>query len=80
MTQDDIIAYLIGETQIQRKNTARNMYKLKSRLDPRESPAYIGLSGMGAIGAIFLLIILSDLPKIIHHLKMAMTGRSLVES
>jgi len=80
MTQDDIIAYLMRETQIQKNNTVRNIYKLKSRSDPRESSAYIGLFVSGALGTLLFLIILSDLPKVFQHLKAALTGRRLVKS
>ena len=80
MTQDEIIDYLVRETRIQKNSTVRNIYKLKSRSDPRESSEYIGLIGIGTIGAITFLIILSDLPKILRHLKAALTGRSLVET
>ena len=80
MTQDEIIAYLVQNTMIQKNSTVKNIYKLKSRSDPRESSEYIGLSGMGIIGTITVLILLSDLPKILRHLKAALTGRSLVET
>jgi len=80
MTQDEILAYLVRETQIQKNNTARNIYKLKSRSDPRESSAYIGLFVSGALGTLLFLIILSDIPKVFQHLKAALTGRSLVKT
>ena len=80
MTQDEIIAYLVRETQIQKNNTVRNIYKLKSRSDPRESSAYIGLFVSGVLGTLLFFIILSDLPKVCQHLKAALTGRRLVKS
>jgi len=78
MTQDEILAYLVRETKIQKNNTVKNIYKLKSRSDPRESSAYIGLFVSGALGTLLFLIILSDLPKVFQHLKAALTGRSLI--
>ena len=79
MTQEEIIAYLKQKTQIQENNTVKNIYKLKSRPDPRESSAYIGLIVMGVIGAFSFLIILSDMPRIVRHLNAVRNGRSLTE-
>jgi len=79
MTQDEIIAYLKQETQIQKNNTAKSIYKLKSRSDPRESSSFIGLIVTGVIGAFGFLIILSDMPRIVRHLNAVRNGKSLAE-
>ena len=79
MTQDDIIVYLVRETQIQRNSTVRNVYKLKSRPDSRQSSSYIGLIVTGVIGALTFLIIVSDMPRIYRHLKAVLNGKSLAE-
>jgi len=79
MTQDEIIAYLVRETQIQKNSTVRRINKLKSRSDPRESSAYIGLFVSGALGTLLFLVIVSDLPKVCQHLKAALTGRRLIK-
>jgi len=79
MTQNEVIAYLVQETQIQRNNTTKSIYKLKSRSDPRKSSSYIGLIVTGVIGAFGFLIILSDMPRIVRHMKAVGNGKSLAE-
>jgi len=69
MTQDDILAYLVRETSIQANQTTRNIYKLKSRSDPRPSSAYIGLVTSVVMGSLLVLVVISDIPKVYTHLK-----------
>jgi len=80
MTQDEIIAHLQQETRIQENNTVKNIYKQKSRSDTRESSTYIGVIGTGALGALTFLIILSDLPRLVRHLKAALSGIKVDEN
>jgi len=71
MTQEDIIAYLIQETKIDTRNTTLNLNKLKCRSDPRPSSKAIGLICSAVLGSLLGLIVLSDIPKLVKHLKTA---------
>jgi len=71
MTQEDIIAYLIQETKIDTRNTTLNLNKLKCRSDPRPSSKAIGLICSAILGSLLGLVVLSDIPKLVTHLKTA---------
>jgi len=75
MTQDQIIAYLIAETAIQANQTSQNLYKLKSRSDPRASSLVIGMVGTGIISGIFGVVFLTDIPALVRHFYAAITRR-----
>jgi len=75
MTQDQIIAYLIAETAIQANQTSQNLYKLKSRSDPRASSLVIGMVGTGILGGILGFVILTDMPTLVRHIAAALTNR-----
>ena len=75
MTQEQIIAYLIKETAIQKNQTSLSLYKLTSHSDPRASSFLIGLIGIGIIASILGLVILTDIPIIFKHFVAALRNR-----
>jgi len=75
MTQEQIIEQLTKELTIPKNATSLSQYKLKSRSDPRQSSTVVGLVGSALICGVFGLVLLTDIPTLIRHLRAAVTGQ-----
>ena len=77
LTQDEILTFLTKELTIQKNATSLSLYKLKSREDPRPTSAIVGVIGSVLIGGMFGLLLLSDVPLLVRHLRAAVTAQPL---
>jgi len=75
MTQGQIIEYLIKDLTIHKNATSRSQNKLISQPDPRQSSFIVGLVGSALISGVFGLLLLSDIPTLIRHMRAAVTGQ-----
>jgi len=75
MTQEQIIEQLTKELTISKNGTSRSLNKLISRSDPRQSSTIIGTIGLALICGVFGLLLLTDIPTLIRHLRAAVTGQ-----
>ena len=75
LTDEQIIKYLTKELTISKNSTALSQYKLKSRSDPRQSSKVVGVVGSALIIGVFGLVLLTDIPALIRHMRAAVTGR-----
>jgi len=75
MTQEQIIEQLTKELTISKNLTSRSQNKLISRSDPRQSSTVVGLVGSALICGVFGLLLLSDIPALLRHMRAAVTGR-----
>jgi len=77
LTQDEILTFLTKELTIQKNATSLSLYKLKSREEPRPTSAIVGVIGSVLIGGMFGLLLLSDAPILVRHLRAAVTAQPL---
>jgi len=75
MTQEQIIEQLTKELTISKNSTSRSQNKLISRSDPRQSSTLVGLVGTALICGVFGLLLLTDIPALIRHMRAAVTGQ-----
>jgi len=75
MTQEQIIEQLNKDLTISKNRTSRSLNKLISRSDPRQSSTIIGTVGLALICGVFGLLLLTDIPTLIRHLRAAVTGQ-----
>ncbi|XP_052261322.1 sushi, von Willebrand factor type A, EGF and pentraxin domain-containing protein 1-like [Dreissena polymorpha] len=69
LTQEQIIAHLIRNTSIDARNTTMALSKLSCRRDERPVSVIFGYVASGLIGGLFLLVVISDLPRLIHDFR-----------
>jgi len=75
MTQEQIIEYLTKELTIPKNATTRSQNKLISRSDPRQSSSIVGTVGLALICGVFGIVLLTDIPALMRHLRAAITGQ-----
>ncbi|KAH3790542.1 hypothetical protein DPMN_168744 [Dreissena polymorpha] len=69
LTEEQIIAQLIQNTSINTRNTTMALSKLGCRRDDRPFCVITGYVAIGVFGGMLLLLILSDLPKLIRDFR-----------
>ncbi|KAH3822713.1 hypothetical protein DPMN_124503 [Dreissena polymorpha] len=69
LTEEQIIDQLIQNTSIDTRNTTMALSKLSCRRDDRPFCVITGYVAIGVIGGMLLLVVLSDLPRLIRHFR-----------
>ncbi|XP_052263599.1 sushi, von Willebrand factor type A, EGF and pentraxin domain-containing protein 1-like [Dreissena polymorpha] len=69
LTEEQIIAQLIRNMSIDTRNTSMALNKLRCRQDDRPFCVITGYITIGVIGGMFLLLVLSDVPRLIHDFR-----------
>jgi len=75
LTQSQILEYLTKELHIPKNSTALAKNKLRSRSDSSQYSTSLGVVGSVLICILFGLLFLSDIPLLILHIRVAVTGR-----